>query len=149
MSDIKVNVFVITRSFKALQQGAYEPIRKKTGLNQMELQIIYSMAQSPVDATIGDIYKQTQFNKGQISVCVARLFKKDYVIQSGMRGRFETYCLSEKGKDTADQIEKNASYGRKKLLEGFTKEEIKNFENYLQRLMSNASKAHGKPKFEE
>jgi DNA-binding MarR family transcriptional regulator len=149
MADIKVNVFLISRSLKALQQSAYEPVRKDTGLTQMDLQIIFSINQFPVAATVGSVHKQTGFNKGQISVCFAGLVKKGYLEKvDDKSSQFDSFILSDKGKELANRIEKNTAYGRKKLFKGFTQEEANKCKEYLERILNNAKELEGKVKFD-
>jgi DNA-binding MarR family transcriptional regulator len=134
---------------KALQQSAYEPIRKDTGLAQMELQIIFSISQFPVAATVGIIHRQTGFNKGQISVCVGNLYDKGYLMKiKNEKTQFDSFVLSDKGKEIAGRIEKNTSIGRQKLLTGFTQEEADKFKEYLERMQKNAKEFEGKVNFE-
>jgi DNA-binding MarR family transcriptional regulator len=148
-ADIKVNVFLVSRSMKALQQSAYEPIKKDTGLTQMELQIIFSIKQSPVAVTVGAIHRQTGFNKGQISVCVGNLYEKGYLTKvENSKNQFDAFVLSQKGDSIAERIEKNTSLGRKKLLAGFTQEEADKFKEFLERLQKNAKEFEGKVDFE-
>lgn len=149
MADIKVNVFMISRSFKALQQSAYAPIRKSTGLGQMELQIIFTVFHFPVPATISGIHRHTYFNKGQISVCVSNLLKGGFLkkVPNG-NSCFDAFELTEKGVETAKRIAKNTARGRKKLLKGFTDEEAAILTDYLERIMKNAEKYNGKIKFD-
>ena len=142
MADIKVNVFYVSRFFKALQQSAYEPTRKETGLTQMDLQIVFNMNQHIKAATVGDIQKQTGFNKGQISVCVANLFKAGYITKIKKDDtRFEAYELSEKGREIAEKLERDTAEGRKKLLKGFTREDMKIFHGYIKRIIKNAEES--------
>ncbi len=149
MADIKVNVFLISRSLKTLQQSAYEPVRKDTGLTQMDLQIIFSINQFPVAATVGSVHKQTGFNKGQISVCFTGLVKKGYLEKvDDKSSQFDSFILSDKGKELANRIEKNTAYGRKKLFKGFTQEEANKCKEYLERILSNAKELEGKVKFD-
>lgn len=139
MVDIKVNVFLISRSLKTLQQSAYEPIRKDTGLTQMELQIIFSISQLPISATVGNIHKQTGFNKGQISVCLSNLLKNGYLEKiENKETQIDSFTLSEKGKELAKRIEKSTAHGRKKLFKGFTQEEVDKCKEYLGRMLENA-----------
>ena len=149
MADIKVNVFLVSRSLKTFQQSAYEPVRKDTGLNQMELQIIFAIAQAPVAVTVGSIHKQTGFNKGQISVCISNLVKNGCLNKiENKEAQFDTFTLSEKGTEVAKRIEKNTAFGRKKLLKGFTQEEANRCKEYLERILKNAKDLDGKIKFE-
>lgn len=149
MADIKINIFLVSRSLKRLQQSAYAPIRKKTGLGQMDLQIIFTLSHFPVAATVGSVHKHTGFNKGQISVCLAGLLKKGYLEKiDDKRNPFDLFVLSEKGKEIADNISRNTAYGRKKLLKGFTQEEAKKAKEYLERILQNAKDLDGKIKFE-
>ena len=149
MADIKVNVFLVSRSLKTLQQSAYEPVRKDTGLTQMDLQIIFSINQFPVAATVGSVHKQTGFNKGQISVCFTGLVKKGYLEKvDDKSSQFDSFILSDKGKELANRIEKNTAYGRKKLFKGFTQEEANKCKEYLERILNNAKELEGKVKFD-
>lgn len=149
MADIKVNVFLISRSLKTLQQSAYEPVRKDTGLTQMDLQIIFSINQFPVAVTVGSVHKQTGFNKGQISVCLTGLVKEGYLEKvEDKSSQFDSFILSDKGKELANRIEKNTAYGRKKLFKGFTQEEANKCKEYLERILNNAKELEGKVKFD-
>lgn len=138
MADMKINVFLISRSLKKLQQCAYEPIRKDTGLTQMDLQIVFTIYQFPVPATVGSIHKHTYFNKGQISVCVANLLKKGYIKKAEFNSQFDAYVLTEKGNETAGRIERNTAQGRKRLFKDFTQEEVNMCRDFLNRMLENA-----------
>ena len=148
-ADLKINVFLISRTLKALQMSAYDPIRKETGLSQMELQIAFTIYHFPGGSTVGSIHKQTGFNKGQISVSVSNLVKHGYLEKTDTKGsNVDVFALSEKGFELTKRIEKNTSHGRKKLLKGFTKEELNNCADYLDRIFKNAEELKNKIKFE-
>ncbi len=149
MADVKINVFMVSRSLKALQQSAYIPIRKRTGLSQMELQVIFTIFHFPMPATIGSIHKYTYFNKGQISVSVSSLLKGGFLkkVPNG-NSCFDAFELTESGIEIAKQIAKNTARGRKKLFKGFSDEEVAKVVEYLNRLLKNAEKYNGKVKFD-
>ena len=151
MLDFKFNIFKLSRTLNYFQMCAYEPVHKKTGLNKKELQILFSMAQFPEKkVTIGGIFEQTGFNKGQISVCVANLVKEGYLDEKvDKSSRFSSYSISKKGQKIVDILEKNTAYGRKKLMKGFTKKDIETFRTYFDRILENAEKMKGKIKFED
>ena len=137
MADISANVFLIGRGFRALILKAYEPVREKTKLGQMELQIIYALFHQS-RMTIGEIFKNTQFNKGQISTCVSKLTKRGFVeVVDRANTRFDAYVLTDKGIEAAKEIDENAKKGRKLFLKGFTKEDTQNFQAYLDRILEN------------
>ena len=137
MADISANVFLISRGFRALILKAYEPVRDKTKLGQMELQIIYALFHQP-RMTVGEIFKNTQFNKGQISTCVSKLSKRGFVeVVDRANTRFDAYSLTSKGMEAAKEIDENAKKGRKRFLKGFTKEEMVDFQKYLDRILEN------------
>ena len=137
MADISANVFLISRGFRSLILKAYEPVRDKTGLGQMELQIIYALFHQS-RMTVGEIHKNTQFNKGQISTCVSRMIRKGYVeIVDRSNTRFDAYVLTDKGMEAAKEIDENAKKGRKRFLKGFSKEEAADFQKYLDRILEN------------
>ena len=137
MADISANVFLISRGFRSLILKAYEPVRDKTGLGQMELQIIYALFHQS-RMTVGEIHKNTQFNKGQISTCISKLVKRGYVVVVDRANtRFDAYILTDKGMEAAKEIDENAKKGRKRFLKGFTKEEALQFQAYLERILEN------------
>ncbi len=137
MADISANVFLISRGFRSLILKAYEPVRERTKLGQMELQIIYALFHQP-RMTVGEIFKNTQFNKGQISTCVSKLVKRGYVvIVDRANTRFDAYILTDTGMEAAKEIDENAKKGRKRFLKGFTKEEAAQFQNFLERILGN------------
>ena len=137
MVDVSTNVFLISRGFRQLILEAYAPIRKKTGLGQMDLQIIFALYKNPC-MTVGEIYRNTRFNRGQISTCVSRMIKKGYIeIFDRGNTRFDTYVLTKNGLEAAKIIETNAKNGRKKLFKNFTKEDIQAFQCYLDRILEN------------
>ena len=137
MADISANVFLISRGFRALILKAYEPVRDKTKLGQMELQIIYALFHQP-RMTVGEIFKNTQFNKGQISTCVSKLSKRGFVeVVDRANTRFDAYSLTSKGMEAAKEIDENAKKGRKRFLKGFTKDEMADFQKYLDRILEN------------
>ena len=137
MADISANVFLISRGFRALILKAYEPVREKTKLGQMELQIIYALFHQS-RMTVGEIFKNTQFNKGQISTCVSKLTKRGFVeVVDRANTRFDAYALTDKGMEAAKEIDENTKKGRKLFLKGFTKEDAQNFQAYLDRILEN------------
>lgn len=138
MTDIKINVFLTSRLLKRLQQSAYAPIRKETGLNQMELQIIFTLNQMKKPATVGDIYKLTEFNKGHISVSVANLAEAGYLkIKNTKKSLYDTYELTKKGANVAQEIENNTLKGRKILFKGFSDAEMQKIQEYFDRMKQN------------
>lgn len=137
MADISANVFLISRGFRTLILKAYEPVRDKTKLGQMELQIIYALFHQS-RMTVGEVFKNTQFNKGQISTCISKLTKRGFVeVVDRANTRFDAYALTDKGMEAAKEIDENAKKGRKRFLKGFTKEDVQNFQAYLDRILEN------------
>ena len=137
MTDFNANVYLINRGFKALIASAYEPIRDRTGLTQMECQIIFTLSKFPC-STVGGIYKNSNFNKGQISISVANIIKHDFARIVKKEGcRFDCYELTEKGVELAKEIDENVKNGRKHFLKGFTAEEVKDLQAYLDRILNN------------
>ena len=137
MADLNANIYLISRGFKALVASAYEPIRDHTGLTQMECQIIFTLSKFPC-CTVGGIYKNSSFNKGQISTSVANIIKHGYAKIVKKEGcRFDNYELTEKGVEIAKEIDENVKKGRKHFLKGFTAEETKELQGYLDRILKN------------
>ena len=98
--DDSLNTLFLGRKFKNLLKKSFEPIRKKFGLKQVEIEVLSYLAANP-DATSTEVYKELNLNKGHVSQSTIHLQEKKLVdlhVNPNDK-RSATYSLTKKGYD--------------------------------------------------
>ena len=142
--DINISfsdLFVWGKKFKKLYCAFSNKVRKKYGLKQIDLEIIFYLDQNP-DASIGDIHRKMYRNKGQLSLAITELKKKGYIHteKSDTDQRYTHYELTEKTRTVISEIYKIIDYSTGVLMEGITAEEKRNYFITMTQIVSNVDK---------
>ena len=104
MDDI-LNTLFLGRKFKTLLKHSFEPIRKKYGLKQVEIEVLSYLAIYK-DSNSTKVYKDLNLNKGHVSQATIHLQEND-LIQLHINPndkRSATYTLIEKGISVFNEI---------------------------------------------
>ena len=99
--------------FKRLIEKEIGVIKNKTGLNRLELEIIYLLSHYEEIKTLTDICRYTQMNKGHVSTTLDNLVKEGYAQcrRDAADRRYVKYKLT----DTSEQVCRDMEIIWKKL----------------------------------
>ena len=100
-----LNTLFLGRKFKTLLKHCFEPIRKKYGLKQVEIEVLSYLASNP-GATSTDVYKELNLNKGHVSQSTIHLQSKGLIELhvNPKDKRSATYSLTDKGYSVYSEI---------------------------------------------
>ena len=133
--------FIWGKKMKKLYTTFSNNIRKKYGLKQIDLEIIFYLDQHK-DASLGDIHRNMYLNKGQLSLAIGELKKKDFIRteKSDSDQRYTRYELTEKTMTVVGEIKKIIEYSTGVLMEGIDDKEKKNYFTTMLQIGQNIDK---------
>ena len=138
MNRDKVDVLLRGRMLKQAVKTVYAPVRHKYGLRQIEIEILFTLAEFE-DVSSSDIYRGQFLNKGQVSKALDELCRKAYVemIPDENDHRYNRYRITETGSPAADEIRKAHRDLMGNLMDGVTAEEMRTLCMIAERVSAN------------
>lgn len=137
MNTMLENLFVS----RMLHSSLLSPVSSKYRLTTAELLVLLFLANNREYDTARDIANKLKITKSQVSVSVRNLEERGY-LKGGYAGR-NRRTIHLRLCDTASDIICEARSAQAKFIsvleQGFTKEELDSFKNYLQRATDNVN----------
>lgn len=125
--------------FKRTMDSAYTSIANIYNLTNNEVAIISFLANSKDKDTASDIVNELYFTKSHVSLSIDDLAKKDYIVRE--LDKNEKKIIHLKLTKNAEEITKKLKDKKEELknqfFKEFNEEEIKEFMNYLTRIINN------------
>lgn len=123
----------------------YIEIQNKYGLKKIDLDILFYYSINS-NSTASRICQDLGFNKGQISTCLDRLCKNDYLASLPLPDdrRCITYSVTKKAQNVIKDIKIRRFDTEKIMFEGITEDEISQMEMTFQKLFKNIEKYYSK-----
>ena len=136
--DDSLNTLFLGRKFKTLLKKSFEPIRKKYGLKQVEIEVLSYLAANP-EATSTDVYKELNLNKGHVSQSTIHLqAKKKIELHTNPNDkRSATYSLTDTGYSVYNEVMKIHAQILSNLFSGISDTEKKQFLAVSDKILNN------------
>ncbi len=122
----ELNVIIRGRKFKKMSDAAYENLRDKYGLKQIEVELLIYLSQWPNDSA-SVISRNFYINKGQISQAMNNLCEKGYLkAHMGTDDRrYVSYEITDQGRPLVKEIITLKDSIINQLLKGVSYEDMK------------------------
>ncbi|MBR1471378.1 MAG: MarR family transcriptional regulator [Lachnospiraceae bacterium] len=130
--------FLWARKLKSFFREFSVGFREEYGLKQIDLEILFFLYRNP-GASIGDIHRKQDLNKGQVSIAMNALKKSGYISVREKEGdrRYYDYSLTELAIKRLEKIVEGRNRMLCDLFKGFSKEELGVFQDMVDRIGNN------------
>lgn len=125
--------------FRKYSDSKFALLRKHYDMKRAEFEVIYYLSICRDADSLVHISEYLNANKGHISATVFALTERGYInsAQDKNDRRYMHFCLTEKGKEVAADIESVWKDIRNELYYGLTDEEISEFLNTFRKICRN------------
>ena len=133
------DILLTLRMIFKFYEHCLEDVRSQYHLSGMELKIISFLHNNPDKNTVGDIAEQRMLSKGNVSRGVDSLIKKGLLcrVPDPKDRRWVRLHLKASADPIIRAIEDAGNEFSQQILEGFSPEELKMYENFNARLNQN------------
>ncbi|MGN0347453.1 MAG: MarR family winged helix-turn-helix transcriptional regulator [Lachnospiraceae bacterium] len=127
------------RKFKKVTDHWYSSMRKKYGLKQLEIDILYFISHRGYGVTAKEISNSLVANKGQVSIALDNLVKKHYLREKPDEKdkRMAHFNLTKEAEPLLMDHQKRAQEMRDYMCKNITKEEIHQFIPLMEKFIAN------------
>lgn len=137
--DIQIESILQGGQFKKLLDEQSAALRQKYDMKRAELEILYFLSRCGDHNTSTDIHYQLMMNRGHISQAVESLCKRSYIIAvpDAYDRRYVHYEILDSAKEIVEEIAKNREEMNRKILEGISEEELRQFREVSVKIRKN------------
>ena len=127
------------------------PVEKKYNLKQTELSILIVLHLNPEIQTARDIENFCELKRGNISICVEKLFMRGLLEQQSVEGdrRLKKLVLTEKTSQILEECDNLIEFYINALLEGIDCEDLKKSRKIFDKMVENQAKINKNKNFWE
>ncbi len=121
---------------------AIEQCAKKLGISKQEVDVLLFLEYHESCDRACDMVEDRGFSKAYVSKAISRLIEKGLVsVETDKKDRrYQHVILNEESKKIISDMKCIEQEASQKLMEGVSKEELKNFMNVIEKMVSNIKK---------